>query len=258
MDKTVTVYRMELPSLFKVILYGIILGIIQMPLVLILPGGYIFMPVTYGSIPFDMICFICGVIAKRNDWLSQLSHIKWKNKVIVWLLMILCFLIACATFIYLYWIDIGAGFQMAKKNESPTNCENDTFDINWQWIIGILGTFVFGGVSGMIIMVGMLQFAQTYCNATNAFTKFLSQSAYTVYLIHPFIITPIIWSYQELMHFWKGTDFMFCHNESLSKTHLENDALVWLGWIYTVVLSLIIVWPLAWGMRRLPGLNQIL
>ena len=76
MDKTVPNYVMKFPSLLRLIIFGAILGVIQLGAFIVVPTGFLFMPITMGSLPFDVIFFSAGVIAKRNNWLQTISEMK--------------------------------------------------------------------------------------------------------------------------------------------------------------------------------------
>lgn len=37
-----------------------------------------------------------------------------------------------------------------------------------------------------------------------------------------------------------------------------NEGLIWFGFVYTAVLSLVVVWPLAYLFKKLPGFRDVL
>jgi hypothetical protein len=38
----------------------------------------------------------------------------------------------------------------------------------------------------------------------------------------------------------------------------SQEAVMWLGWLFTLVISQLIVWPVAWCLAKLPLLNLVL
>ena len=110
----------------------------------------------------------------------------------------------------------------------------------------------------MVMSLAWIQFSFAYLDFSNRATRFLSQSAYTVYIIHPLVVVSVTRSYQAILEAVSDTKLYFCHDTSVSKTHFESDWFIWLGWVYTVLVSLLVLWPLAWCIRRLPGLRSIL
>merc|ERR1712154_228286 len=112
---------------------------------------------------------------------------------------------------------------------------------SWNFIASFLVVFIFTGIMTMVLCLGIIQFAASYCNFSNGITKFFSQTAYTVYLIHPFVICPVFYSFIEILRVYEGVDVVFCDNTNTSKTHLGHNYLVWAGWIYVVVVSQLIM-----------------
>ena len=91
----------------------------------------------------------------------------------------------------------------------------------------------------------ILLFFQEYCNFQNNVTKFLSNGAYTVYLIHPIIIV-------SLTH-------LYIYVEIETSITSNNDDPVVVGWLVISLLALSISWCVAYCLKQLfPGLKSIL
>eukprot|EP01084_Bolivina_argentea_P300630 518442_1 len=74
MDQQISYYEKKLPSTMKLILYGLVFGFIQLIVIILLSNGsFIFMPISVGSLPFDILFFISGTLAKRNGWLKTIT-----------------------------------------------------------------------------------------------------------------------------------------------------------------------------------------
>eukprot|EP01084_Bolivina_argentea_P090792 163524_1 len=256
--KTVPIYVMKFPSLLKLFIFGILLGIIQVIMFLLTGGQFIFMPITIGSLPFNIVFFMAGVIGKRNEWLSLNSPMLTDNIIIIRVITIICVLILSGFWIYLYIINIGYGL-LPDKNESESDCSDVSYNYNITMVGAMIGLYVFAGICCFVFSLVLLQFSAIYLNFSNRFTKFLSECAYCVYLIHPWIICPVLWTWVQLVEIlFDGRKIIFCHNSTVSKTHFGNNYLLWIGYIYCVIVSFIIVWPIAWCIRQIPGLNKII
>merc|ERR1712113_1278307 len=98
---------------------------------------------------------------------------------------------------------------MPKKNAS-TDCDADDDGIDLTMIVLVIaiGIFMFWGICCIVISLGMIQFASLKMNVRNKFTKFFSDSAYTVYIIHPLIVSPATWTFVELFRYFKGVELV--------------------------------------------------
>jgi hypothetical protein len=118
----------------------------------------------------------------------------------------------------------------------------------------------FGAAMGLFAVcfsITILQFSRKHLNFTNKFTSFLSSSAYTVYLIHPWIITPLTYLWVLILRA-QGTRVEFPMDSSTSPSHLDSDSQIWFGFVAVGLVSLLLCWPIAHALRSLPGLKQIL
>ncbi|WP_368490547.1 acyltransferase family protein [Clostridium sp. BJN0013] len=112
-----------------------------------------FMPVEMGRLPQYIIFFILGIFAYRHNWINI---IPTKTGVTWFIIGIIAALI--------HYINLLIGLF--------------TFDI-WPILEGFIGV-------GLI--VGLLVISREYWNKRGKFMKFMSDNAFTVYLIHIFII----------------------------------------------------------------------
>merc|ERR1712039_196844 len=123
--------------------------------------------------------------------------------------------------------------------------------------MGLLPLFGLLGVACTAISFAEIALFQKYANHQSTISKFFSDAAYTVYLIHPWVVVPVVWSYILVLESLFHVKVEFQDKGSVSDTPLGSDCLIWLGWIYVAVLSQLIVWPLAWAVRKFPLLNQV-
>eukprot|EP01083_Nonionella_stella_P068276 181184_1 len=258
MDENVPFYVMKCPSLIRLTIYGAILGVIQLIVFIMVGDSFIFMPITLGSLPFDIVFFTAGVIAKRNKWLTALTQLPSSSVLMIRMMAVLCVFVWIGCWTALYVLD--TGFLIPKKGESETDCDpnddNGSVTINNVYLM-VFG-FVFGGICCTTFSIVLLNFAASRVNFANTFITFLSTNAYTVYLIHPLVLVPATWTFTQLLKLFNGTEIIFCEDSTASKTHFGGDYLVWVGFFYTICVTMLIVWPLAWCIRRIPGLDKII
>jgi len=87
-----------------------------------------------------------------------------------------------------------------------------------------------------------------------------------VYIIHPIVITLVVWSYVMILdacgaNVMKDMSFPDGFYGKMVRFVIESDSgegLLWLGWFYTLVVSNLILWPLACGLKQLPLLRDVL
>jgi len=259
MDDSVPIYIAKLPSFLKLLLIGIGLGVVQLIVCyVIVPGGFILMPITLGSLPFDILFFVGGVMAKRNEWLRGMNRFNTDKLIFILMIgFIICWVILDGV---VYFGDLGSWIP---KKDSSTDCDainsDDGDDSTSGVMIGIgVCVFLLSGAGTMIMSLGMMQIAEKYWNYRTERSHFFSIHAYTVYLIHPWVIVPVAWTWTFILKAINGVELEFCKDSTMSLTHFGGNYLVYIGWFYTVILSLLIVWPLAWSIRKIPGMNKII
>ena len=61
--------------------HGLWLSVVQAVVIVMCSQGFIAMPITFGSLPFDLAFFTGGILAKRNNWLDTIHNMERK---LVW------------------------------------------------------------------------------------------------------------------------------------------------------------------------------
>lgn len=61
--------------------HGLWLGVVQAVVIAMCSQGFIAMPITFGSLPFDLAFFTAGILAKRNNWLDSIHNM---DRNVVW------------------------------------------------------------------------------------------------------------------------------------------------------------------------------
>ena len=107
----------------------------------------------------------------------------------------------------------------------------------------------------MAIMFTEIELFSTYVNFNSSRSSFLAQAAYTVYIIHPWIVACV--TRAALATFGaNGTHF-----DGFPPVALEcpwGTSIQWAAWAVSALVIQLIVWPLAFYVRKLPGLREIL
>merc|ERR1712013_507875 len=141
---------------------------------------------------------------------------------------------------------MGGGF--IPKKDAFHSCDDkgntDLSDLSSELyiILGVL--FVVAGFGCIIMSLCTLQLSARFLNFSSARSRFLSSNAYAVYLIHPLVLCPVAYSFALIQHFVFGSPRLeFCSGDTVSRTHFDGEWLIWVGWAYTVLMTVAIVWP---------------
>ena len=214
--------------------YGIGLCGFAMGLVLVLlqSGSFGSMPMAPGSLVNDLLFFVAGTMARKHGWLEK----KLTDQVGMPILLLRMMVVAEAILMC---------FLVGKMIEG---------DII-HFVPAILIMLV-AGVYCVDMSLVLLEFFQTHLDFQNRFTKFLSDAAYTVYIVHPVFVVGVTSAWIAIYESrgntieWAG----FC-----SVTPIEGGGLtLGMGWLASNVIAILLVWPFSWYLRKLPGLREIL
>jgi glucan biosynthesis protein C len=208
----------------------LVCGVATLVIMIAVGGVFFAMPITVGSLPCDILMFTAGVLASRNDWLTNLPD---RLNMSVLFLRIAVFIEGSLMVALLF-----------------AGRENGAF---------YLPFFLVAGVFCVDMCIATLQFFQQYANTTTR----LSEAAYTVYLIHPLVITGVTAAFVEVYNHLYDKAIVFGDDDGpISTSQLEGPGEgslhLFVGWLVVSVVSHLICWPLAWYLRRLPYLNQVL
>jgi len=260
---------MPLPPTWALLLAGAALGLLSAYLGRIgfnafgAPGG------DPGGLAFDTVFFFAGCIAKDNGWLESIIAIKG------WELM----LIRGISIFFLLVYPFGINSLLATWGTTPTTIEgwapaheptfaallvelsNSPFSLfnNNNWII-----LAAAGVYSVSMSLSLIHLFAHRFNFSGPKLANLNQAQYGVYIFHPFIWTVFAWLFLSIYEASGGEKLVFydetdvpCQQRKVSSTPLSHGVRV-TGWIVTLVLSTSTLWPLAYFMRKIPGLDKVL
>lgn len=226
--------RVSLPSANARCFYGfVVCGLGMFGIILLLRDNmFAAMPISIGSLANNLFMFCAGIVAGKNHWLEK-SLRKQLDVCIGELRLLLVVEAGMMCWFLLKFL------------------ETRRF---WFVCAGV-------GISGMYCLdmsLVMLDLFQTFFSFQTRLSKALADAAYTVYLIHPIVVTGFVslWIYIYKAMGYGKIEF---EDNFHSSTPIEGDC--WtlaLSWFLVNLASHIVVWPLAQGIRRLPLLREIL
>ena len=244
-NSTSTWSNIAFPVLWKRLAWGVgICGIAMFAVVVILSpsgGSFLAMPLAVGSLASDLLFFCAGIVAQRSRWLIR--PIREQLGIRISLLWV--FIVLEATAI------------MAMVVFRPTESTDPGISA-----LAYLGYYIVAGLLCVDLSIGILDLFQTYADYTNSVLKFLSDAAYTVYIIHPIVVMAATHLFVKVYEWTNQSKIQFVEDATYSEDVLvgPDNGSLWIfgGWISTVVLSQLIVWPLGWAIKQLPLLRGIL
>lgn len=285
-DAPTSLQQKAAPSACWFLCGGFAVGLLQAGLVLVLKvGSFVAMPLTIGSLPFDILAFILGIKAKNNEWLERdlplyffgaetneriagvhndagfngMEHVQSETvaeevrpgpnrRIVLWVLALLF-----ATFCW--------GTEVLKTFGGDDNRRSLAEEKDDKPLLGLVVLMLYFGIMGVACVVFC---AWWLCVARSRFNfsmpQWISAASYGVYIIHPWVIvllTAVYVKFLNAVHAGDG-EISFPDNSFASSTHLTSDAYLWLGWLVLTVLSILVSWVLAGTLRKLPGLKTIL
>lgn len=132
------------------------------------------------------------------------------------------------------------------------------------------------GFLPIIMFLVVLIFFKRQANGGGGLWKFLSQAAYTVYLIHPFVVLLVHRFYMYIVSEavrssggfvqYSGNTYIPGYGPLLPygqflvvvASRSQQELVTWFGFVFICVVANLIVWPLAWIIKWLPGCRDVL
>ena len=115
---------------------------------------------------------------------------------------------------------------------------------------GILAT-------GMSLAVSV--FFMDYVNKKYFCTAFFSKAMYTAYIIQfSFPMLVCLKLFGMILQATGNIAYTEGSDPSIDTAYIVNDNLIFPGWLFVSTVTLIIVWPMAYAIRSIPGFSQVL
>merc|ERR1712194_928811 len=129
----------------------------------------------------------------------------------------------------------------------------------------IMSLFYFlAGFFAIVFSMVLLQFFNLHFNGGRAGAKVFGDNAYAVYLVHYVFLNFSIWTWAKLLGSRVQILASGAHGYSevvyvMPAEHGGGDeSWLWLGTLYCLVVTLMLVWPAAHLVRTLPGVRRVL
>merc|ERR1712187_171596 len=232
--------KMSLPNVGILLLTGSMMGVI----IMVSSGKGVFnTPNGVAEIIPCALAFSCGVVEKRSAWLDQLETMSAHT---LWFLRVLVVL-------YVGWWALVIG--MAQVSVTTGRKFNGPIE----------QLQIFQGMMLLIMPIVLIDFFRRTLNGGGRLMTMLSNATFLVYIIHPYVLMPVVWSYVALIRACGAivvrtqlsSAFFQGHCPFAYAVQSGSDGLLWLGWFYTLLVVNAIVWPLAHFLRQLPGLRHV-
>ena len=113
------------------------------------------------------------------------------------------------------------------------------------------------GIQTMGLSLAVTVFFMDHANKKYFCTQFFSKAMYTAYIIQ--FVFPMIVASKCLFLILESTgNIAYNGTPSLDTAYIVNDNLIFPGWLLVATITLLIIWPLAYAIRSIPGFSQIL
>jgi surface polysaccharide O-acyltransferase-like enzyme len=159
-----------LPSVAKVLLFAVIIGVITYFVRIVFPVGWVLKPLGFqlGHFPQYIAMFVLGLIASRSKWIANADYSTGKTMRTIAL---------CLVFI---------GFPLFFVAQKMLDFPIDYFNIGGHW--QSLWYAVWEQLVGFSIVTTLLCIGKTKWNGPSKFLSLLSRSTFAVYIFHPLIL----------------------------------------------------------------------
>ena len=259
----------EQPSLGAMCAWGAGLGLLQGVQMLFLPA-YFFMPITFGSLPFDAMFFAAGIAAARGGWLAAplpRPTVWWARAGTA------AFALGLAGLLGALYAG-GGGMALLNANgcgEAPDRVGRTPTGT----LLGaLLALSTLCGVYAVCVSLAALDCFRAHAGGASAAWRWLAGVSYAAYLCHSVVVIPLTHCFilalraaggGGLLRDWYTAaqpaeplaDSPGCLGQPPPSA--AGGALILAGgWAAVTAASLALVYPLAAALKRAPGLSRIL
>lgn len=226
--------KIACPSLLGLIGIATVVGLLAGLLSIVFPGdsGVLMVPMFWSHYLGYLVFFFGGALASRNNWMESIRAMR---RAPIYVLAAICFsLIVVETFVI------------------STS--------SWPLWGRILYTAVTtdGGWCTMMFSLAVTVFFMDFLDKTYFFTDFFAKSMYTAYIIHMPIAIPCASAILRVIYETTG-HMVFFEDEIYKGMYLIiGQEYYFAAVVFMAVVAMIFTWPLAYGIRSIPVLSQIL
>ena len=113
------------------------------------------------------------------------------------------------------------------------------------------------GPYAITMSVCLIDLFQQNFNYKTERTAFFSKSAYIVYLFHPWVLVTFTFVYNYILKHVCNIIVEFENHSFASTTPIPSEY-IWIGFFSVGIITQIVVWPLSFYLRQLPGLRSVM
>ncbi len=240
---------MELPSWGKWFGLAMAANAVNLPCMILMGGSFAYMPITLGSLPYDVMMFYGGCIAKRNKWLMPENPSSlYARMETIRVPVYMAFIAVCCAY-----IGISVGYGLAGVYGEDVYVKTE--------LVGLSLMFFAPYLVFTLAFPVLLDFFYRNYNFTGTWTKVLSGASYTAYIIHPFFVVSVTGAFINIYNAANDDNKIeFEGDDTTSTSVLNNDqAWLWSGWIVCNIISTVSTFVVAHYIREfVPGAKSIL
>lgn len=222
--------KMKCPTILGFFLWSLVIGVVVGASTVFHSNlEYFQVPNFWRDYPQFVFFFFGGCLAQRNDWMTELKTNRSRIAIYVWLILSLP-------------IGLLKGYLETAVNES---------------LYMFIGNMLWTGVVGMGNSLAVTVFFMDCVNGSYWCTKFFAGSMYTAYILQfiPMIFATRCW-------FWVLQSIngivMTTNDDGTIRYEYTNANLIIPGFLMVGAITMIILWPLAYGIRSIPGFSRVL
>jgi len=209
-----------------------------------------------GGLPFDIAFFAAGCIAKKNGWFDAIHELKkreyWLTRILGLTILILVQVLATPEQPNITYAECSAAAAVVQGAGSKFSPQVPHDLVMTLLICSLLG------IQTVTLSVSVLHCFAVHFNSQGKVGKILSAGQYGVYVLQIAIIPLVMWSYVLILRAnGYEIDFSYCEWTPVSSSFISQSHLL-AGWLYTILLVNLISWPLAYIIRKLPGIKEVL
>lgn len=193
-------------------------------------SGVLMVPMFWSHYLGYVVFFFGGALASRNNWMES---IKAMRRAPIYVLAVICF--------GLVVVDI-------------------FFATSWPLWVKMLYTGVItrGGWGTMVFSLAVTVFFMDFLDKTYFFTDFFAKSMYTAYIIHMPIAIPLASAILRAIYETTG-HMVYIEEEVFGEIYvILGGNYYFAAVVFMAVVGMIFTWPIAYGIRSIPGFSHVL
>ena len=225
--------KIACPSLLGFLGIATVVGLLSSLFAMAFPSsdGIMMVPTFWNQYLGYVVFFFGGALAMRNNWMES---IKAMRRAPIYVLAAICFGLIAFEIFY----------------ETP---------VNWPlWATTLYHAVTTAGWGAIVFSLAVTVFFMDFFDKTYFFTDFFAKSMYTAYIIHMPIGIPL--AVASLTALYEATGHIeWVEMEGVGEFYyIEDPNYFFAAFVFVAVVANIITWPLAYGIRSIPGFSQVL